>query len=331
MKYKLFPRNSREIATRMKKVGDLKILGEEKELVKGLDEFFVAEGRLERIGGVSMDVKVPFIPPENYDFGRELLHEAMILVAKEKMSKAVGRDDHISQAINALDDLEKAINILYGRLREWYGLHFPELEKLVDGDQFVRLVSEFGSKEKIPEMREEESVGFDLTPEDEISISALAGLIEDAKSSKDSLQRYIEKGMRSFAPNITEVAGPIVGARLMDLAGGLERLAKMPSSTIQLLGAEKALFRHLKSKTKPPKHGVLFQHPDIHQSPYWQRGAIARAFAGKIGIAARADYFSKRFIAAELRKELEATLRQIREARKEAPEAKGRHTKGRRG
>ncbi|MFQ5910502.1 MAG: NOP5/NOP56 family protein [Thermoplasmata archaeon] len=330
VEYKLFPKNPMEIAARMKRVNDFKILKEERELVQDLDEFFVVENRLEKVGGVGIDIEVPFIPSEDYEFGRDLLHKAMILVAKEKMSRTVGRDDHLSQAINALDDLEKAINILHGRLREWYGLHFPELEKIVDGDKFIQLVSEFGSKVKIPEMEDVESIGFELTPEDEKSISELAGLIEEAKSRKDSLQKYIETGMRSFAPNVTEIVGPIIGARLIDLAGSLERLARLPSGTIQLLGAEKALFRHLKSKAKPPKHGVLFQHPDIHRSPYWQRGAIARAYAGKIGIASRADYYSQRFIAAELRERLVETLKQIRESRKEAPVPRRRRTKRRR-
>jgi nucleolar protein 56 len=329
VKHELFPKNPQEIAMRMIRVGDYKILKEERNLVKDLDDFFVAEGRLEKIGGIRIDVEAPFVPPEEYDCGRDLLHEAMMIVAKEKMSESVGRDDHLSQAINALDDLEKTTNMLHSRLREWYGLHFPELEKLVDGNEFIHLVSEFGSREKIAELKDVESVGFDLTPEDEKSISKLAQLIEEAKSSLASLQGYIEKEMKSFAPNVTEIAGPIIGARLMDLAGGLERLARMPSGTIQLLGAEKALFRHLKTKTKPPKHGVLFQHPDIHQSPYWQRGAIARAYAGKIGIAARADYYSKRFIARELRKDLEDTLRRIRESRKEAPRTRSPRAKRR--
>lgn len=327
VKYELFPKNPQEIARRMIRVGDYKILKEEKNLVKDLDEFFVAEGRLEKIGGVRMDVEAPFVPPEEYDYGRDLLHEAMMIVAREKMGESVGRDDHLSQAINAMDDLEKTANILYGRLREWYGLHFPELERLVDGNKFIQLVSEFGSRERIAELKDVESVGFELTPEDEESISKLAQLVEETKSSTVSLQAYIEKEMKSFAPNVTEIAGPIIGARLIDLAGGLKRLARMPSGTIQLLGAEKALFRHLKTKTKPPKHGVLFQHPDIHRSPYWQRGAIARAYAGKIGIAARADYYSKRFIAGELRKDLENAIEHIRESRKEAPKASNQRAK----
>lgn len=325
--YKLFPKNARDIAARMRRASDSRIIGEERELVKDLDEFFVVEKRLEKIGGTNISAEPPFIRPEDYDFGHDLLHEAMILVAKERMTRAVGRDDHVSQAINALDDVEKTANILYGRLKEWYGLHFPELEKLVDGDSYVRLISEFGSKDKMAEMKDVESIGFELTPEDEQTIMELARMIEEAMSRKATLLAYIENGMQSLAPNVSEIAGPIIGARLINLAGGLERLARLPSGTIQLLGAERALFRHLKTRTKPPKHGVLFQHPDVHRSPYWQRGAIARAYAGKICIAARADHYSKRFIAMELKRSLEETLRKIRETRKEAPVPRKRRGK----
>ena len=324
---RLFPRNARDIAARMRRVSDSRILGEERELVKDLDEFFVVERRLEKIGGANISVEPPFIRPEDFDFDRDLLHEAMILVAKEKMTKAVGRDDHVSQAVNALDDMEKTINILHGRLKEWYGLHFPELEKLVDGDSFVQLISEFGSKDKMAEMKDVDSIGSELEPEDEKTIMEMASMIEEARSRRTTLQAYVESSMKSLAPNITEIAGPIIGARLIDLAGGLERLARLPTGTIQLLGAEKALFRHLKSKTKPPKHGVLFQHPDVHRSPYWQRGAIARAYAGKIGIAARADHYTKRFIAGELKTDLQKTLERIRENRKEAPVRRNRRGK----
>ena len=322
--YRLFPKNARDLAARMRRVADSRILTEERELIKNLDEFFVVERRLEKVGGINTSTEPPFLRPEDYGYERDLLHETMILVAKEMVTKAVGRDDHISQGVNALDDMEKTINVMLSRLKEWYGLHFPELEKLVDSDRFLGLVSEFGSRGAMAGMEDVESIGSELTPEDEKAITEMAALVLEAKTARTSLQSYVENSMRSFAPNVTEIAGPIIGARLIDLAGSLERLARLPAGTIQLLGAEKALFRHLKSKAKPPKHGVLFQHPDVHRSPYWQRGAIARAYAGKIGIAARADFYSKRHIAGELRKSLDEALLRIRKDRKETPVRKTR-------
>ncbi|MCH8022492.1 MAG: C/D box methylation guide ribonucleoprotein complex aNOP56 subunit, partial [Thaumarchaeota archaeon] len=100
---------------------------------------------------------------------------------------------------------------------------------------------------------------------------------------------YVEHTMEDIATNVSHLAGPMVGARLLARAGGLDRLSRMPSSTIQVLGAEKALFRALRTGARPPKHGILFQHQDIHNAPKWQRGKIARSLAAKIAIAARID------------------------------------------
>ena len=95
--------------------------------------------------------------------------------------------------------------------------------------------------------------------------------------------------MEETAPNISAVVGPSLGARLISLAGGLRRLASLPAGTIQLLGAEKAMFAHLRQGKKPPKHGIIFQHPTVHRAPYWQRGNVARVMGGKLAIAARVD------------------------------------------
>ena len=157
---------------------------------------------------------------------------------------------------------------------------------------------------------------------------------------REYLTEYVGQVMREVAPNITELVGPLLGARLLSLAGSLETLAKLPASTIQVLGAEKALFRALRTGGKPPKHGVIFQYPDIHRSPRWQRGKIARALATKLAIAARADYFTGRFIADELKKALLERIDEIkklyarpppRQARPPRPLRGRRRRRGRRG
>ncbi len=129
--------------------------------------------------------------------------------------------------------------------------------------------------------------------------------------------------MEYSAPNISYLVGPIIGSRLIAKAGGLKRLSKLPSGTIQVLGAEKALFRHLKDGSNPPKHGLIFQHPLIHRSPYWQRGKIARAFASKIALAAKMDEHSDKFIAEKLKEDLLERIEEIRERYPE-PQKKGR-------
>jgi nucleolar protein 56 len=105
----------------------------------------------------------------------------------------------------------------------------------------------------------------------------------------------------------------------MSIAGGLENLAKMPASTMQVLGAEKALFRSLKTGARPPKHGVIFQYASIHQSPRWQRGKIARALSGKLAIAARVDAFGGDYMGEKLAKDLEKKISEIQEKYKEPP------------
>jgi nucleolar protein 56 len=124
--------------------------------------------------------------------------------------------------------------------------------------------------------------------------------------------------MKRIAPNVTDVAGATIGARLMAKAGGLDRLAVLPASTIQILGAEKALFRALRTGARPPKHGILFQHQEVHLAPKWQRGKIARTLANKIAIAARVDYY-RGTVDTSLKAAFDKRLEQIKEKYKEPP------------
>jgi len=127
-----------------------------------------------------------------------------------------------------------------------------------------------------------------------------------------TLERQIETDMSKVAPNMSKLIGPLIGARLISHAGSLEKLAKMPASTIQILGAEKALFRFKKEGGKPPKHGVLFQHPYLSRSPKSLRGKISRIIATKIAIAAKADAFTKRDISEDLIKTINERIMEIK-------------------
>jgi nucleolar protein 56 len=111
--------------------------------------------------------------------------------------------------------------------------------------------------------------------------------------------------MKNYCPNVLELAGATIGAKLIELAKSLKRMALLPASTVQLLGAEKALFRHLKLKTKSPKYGVIFQHPLIQNAKRSERGKMARRLADKLSLCARLDYFKGEFKAKEYRKMLE--------------------------
>jgi nucleolar protein 56 len=127
-----------------------------------------------------------------------------------------------------------------------------------------------------------------------------------------SLEKIIDNEMEKVAPNVSRIVGSLIGARLISLSGGMKKLAMLPSSTIQILGAEKALFRFKKEGGKPPKHGVIFQHAYINKSNKDVRGKIARSVAAKISIAAKADVFTKRDISNELIKNLNKRINEIK-------------------
>ncbi|NJE49884.1 C/D box methylation guide ribonucleoprotein complex aNOP56 subunit [Thermococcus sp. 9N3] len=255
------------------------------------------------------------------------------------------RDKMIIQAIEALDDIDKVINLLVSRLREWYGLHFPELDEILPKHpQYVAFVKEIGPRENVSREKleklgfsegkvekilkaAEKSMGAPLGKFDSEIIRKLASEISDLYKLREQIEDYLETAVGEVAPNLKALVGAKLAARLMSLAGGLKELAMMPASTIQVLGAEKALFRHLRTGAKPPKHGVIFQYPAINRSPWWQRGKIARALAGKLAIAARVDYFSGEYIGEELKKELEQRIKEIKEKYPNPPKRKAKPEK----
>ena len=260
------------------------------------------------------------------------IHEVSMELTRRRVRRATEkRDLVVVQTIQMIDDIEKTLNLFMNRVREWYGLHFPELNRLVEKHEtYARLVSKLGRrenftpenlmKEGIPEERASRmaeaavrSVGAELQDVDIEKIRMLCGEILKLYRVKSTLEEYLRELMDEVAPNISALAGATLGARLIALAGGLDNLAKMPASTVQVLGAEKALFRSLKTGSRPPKHGVIFQHSLIHGSKRWLRGKIARLLAGKLAIAARTDSFSGKFIGDRLREDLERRVREIRE------------------
>lgn len=238
------------------------------------------------------------------------LRDFAISISSSRVKEASGRLDlHVTQAINALDELDKIINILAARMREWYGLHFPELDHLVQSlTAYAKIVSSAGTRHGITNKILEEagiqekkseiiigglnrSKGGDITDENLRIVKELADQVIEQSELRDNLANNIETTMDVVAPNVKELLTASVGARMIAKAGSLQRLATLPASTIQILGAEKALFRSLKTGANPPKHGMLFQHPLIHAAPKWQRGKIARAVAAKVAIAARIDAY----------------------------------------
>lgn len=248
------------------------------------------------------------------------------------------RDVYIAQSILAVDDLNNNINLIVSRLKEFYGLHFPELDSLVrDNHQYLRLIVELGYRTKFTEeslanlsdtRRErilnslEGTLGGSLTEYDYNPIKELASLGLNIEEKKNIIETYIEETLVIECPNLVALMGSLLTARLLAAAGSLKNLSRVPSSTVQVLGAEKALFRHLKTGVDPPKHGLIFQSTLIHQAPKWQRGKIARVLAGKISMAAKIDYFTKENKSEVLISDLNSRLEEIRSKYKIPPKKK---------
>ncbi|MBI2102084.1 hypothetical protein HYT53_05740 [Candidatus Woesearchaeota archaeon] len=234
-------------------------------------------------------------------------------LTKSDVKNSVGNDILLIQAINSIEEIDKAANILVKRLREWYELYNPETSRATENhEKFVGEILEKEKSELLKELKisQNESIGADLEQEGLEPIRSLAQQIYDLYRLRQVQFDYISSLMDEFCPNIKAVCDVLVGAKLMEHAGSLKRLSQMPASTIQILGAEKALFRHMKTGAKAPKHGVIVNHALIAKSPQSIHGKIARTLADKISIAAKVDYFQGKFVGDRLRKELEEKFRQ---------------------
>ncbi len=211
---------------------------------------------------------------DEYD---SMLRQLSIALAKKQVALAVTPDRRIIAAIEAIDDLDESCNILADRLKEWYMLNIGETA--LKGEELAHYI--------IKKENEKETSNKDLKPMQGFAASLL-GLYD----ARGALEEYLKENMHAVAPNLTNIAGYALGARLLSIAGSLGRLASMPSSTVQVLGAHNALFKHRRGKAPSPKHGIIFRHPLVNNAPAWQRGKIARALSSKLSLAARYDYYS---------------------------------------
>jgi nucleolar protein 56 len=271
----LFSKDLKLISKKIQQTQNNKILEEEKKIIKNVKDIVVNEKRLKIIGDFKPEdpfFKKIDLNAEDYDFSNDLLNKAIILTTKKNVNKKLESED--LQIIQMVNTLDDFI-------------------------QTSNLLSErLESWSMIP------------TPKDKIK--PLKNAHSTINNEIISLENQIEKDMISIAPNITKIIGPLIGARLISHSGGIIKLATMPASTIQILGAEKALFRYKKEGGNPPKHGVIFQHSFINKTPRAKRGKIARTFATKIAIAAKADAFTKRDISKELKDDLNKRVEEIK-------------------
>ena len=255
-----------------------------------------------------------------------LLHEVTLEAAKIQISEALTVDQRIIQAVEALDDINETTNSLSERLFEWYGSYFPESG--LSGEALAYFIAKYGSRENISSedplySRARDSMGAKLEAADEVLLKGFSESLCSLYGRKRQIETYIQDSMESTSPNLSLVAGPILGARLISLAGSLEKLAAFPSSTIQVIGASKALFKHLRARAPSPKHGIIYSHPLINTAPWWVRGKIARALAAKLSLAARIDFYSGEKDASIVDK-LETKVQQIKISNPKPPQKKRR-------
>uniref|UniRef100_A0A8C8S9R8 Nucleolar protein 56 n=1 Tax=Pelusios castaneus TaxID=367368 RepID=A0A8C8S9R8_9SAUR len=222
-------------------------------------------------------------------------------------------DNMIIQSISLLDQLDKDINTFSMRVREWYGYHFPELIKIVsDNYTYCRLAKCIGNRKELSEENLEaleeivmdgakaqaildasrSSMGMDISPIDLINIESFSSRVISLSEYRKGLQEYLRSKMSQVAPSLSALIGEVVGARLISHAGSLTNLAKYPASTVQILGAEKALFRALKTRGNTPKYGLIFHSTFIGRAAARNKGRISRYLANKCTIASRIDCFS---------------------------------------
>ncbi|XP_036618853.1 nucleolar protein 56 [Trichosurus vulpecula] len=223
-------------------------------------------------------------------------------------------DNMIIQSISLLDQLDKDINTFSMRVREWYGYHFPELVKIVnDNATYCRLARLIGNRKELNEEKLEalqeltmdeakaraildasrSSMGMDISPIDLINIESFSSRVVSLSEYRQSLNKYLSSKMFQVAPSLSALIGEAVGARLISHAGSLTNLAKYPASTVQILGAEKALFRALKTRGNTPKYGLIFHSTFIGRAAAKNKGRISRYLANKCSIASRIDCFSE--------------------------------------
>lgn len=233
-------------------------------------------------------------------------YERNLELTKQAVKDSVGDDLLIMQTISNFVELDQTVNLLTKRLREWYSLYLPELsEKISSHEMYVDFVEKKSKKELLKELKISVTMGADLETTHVEEIILLAKQIKELNKLKEQHEVYLEKIMKKYCPNLLELAGTTIGAKLVELGRGLKHLAMLPASTIQLLGAEKALFRHIKTGSRSPKYGVIFQHPLIQNAPRKIRGKVSRVLADKLSLCVRLDFFKGEFKAKEYRKTLE--------------------------
>jgi len=313
IKHILFDKNPEEIAKKLNSFDSGEDFKEIKEVKKEFEDLIIkqpnqaTEYLKENFRKIILDTK--FVK-DDIELN-QLINSVSIERSKIKISSIERRDKLVIQTVSALSDLEKILNIMSERLREWYALHYPELE-IKDHEKFAEKISECGNRKNFEKIVR--SMGMELKEEDIKILQDYAKSLKELYILRKNIEKYLEKIVPEEMPNLNALLGSVLTARILALAGSLEKLSKMPSSSIQLLGAERSLFKFLRDKKikKPPKFGLLFIHPDISNAKKELQGKIARLLSSKLTIAARADFYTKRNMSKELLEDYNKKLKEIK-------------------
>jgi nucleolar protein 56 len=224
------------------------------------------------------------------------LRKRCISETKSKIRQSVNYDNLIIQAVSSNEDLEKIINMVVTRLREWYSLYNPEFPRSIQSDaKFVELILRKDKCSLLKETNTLQTMGADLRKIDIDAILYLTKQAENLIALQDQQKDYIESILRQHCPNTLEVLGASLTAKFIHHAGSLRRLAITTAPVVQIMGAEQSLFKHMKKKGKCPKYGILYAHPLINRVKKQNRGKMARAIADKASLAMKLDFFKGSF------------------------------------
>lgn len=332
------PRDAQDLATWLRTVRQGEVLPAERELLEQAEgPVQVLERRLRALGELT-EGPMPEVPLEwaGEGYTHSLLHEALLVLAVQEAHGALGGPDLLLvHQVRALDDVVRTMNLLSERLREWYAVHAPEVNTRVkDHGELARLVA--GTPDPVAAARqvgvEASGLGVEAPPADAALVARFANGYVEMMGLRSDLEGRLETAVREIAPCLTELLSPTVAARMIAQAGGIEKLAYLSAGTVQTLGAENALFRHLREGAAPPKHGILFQHDAVYRAPWWMRGKIARALSGKVTQAASMDAFGGSPQAGTaLREAFEKRVKEVRSRYPRPPVKKPRRPGGRPG
>jgi nucleolar protein 56 len=268
----LFPKNKKTLTKKLTAIQNQEILPEEIRISKKTTNLIINEPRLKSLGTYTPHDPIfttSQINPGDYNYPLTLLHDITQQFTQQSVQKKLEAEDL----------------------------------------QIIQMVNTLDDLIQTANLLQERLTRWTALSTPKQNLQPLTNTITTVSKEITTLQHQIETHIHTLAPNLSTLIGPLIGARLLAHAGSLKKLALYPASTIQILGAEKALFRYKKEGGKPPKHGVIYQHPTINTAPQKNRGRIARLMAAKIAIAVKADYFTKRDITTALKKDLSTQLK----------------------